>query len=275
MNRETREERRARAKRRARIFALVAILVVAALFGVSRIIQREALDCQGCPKWSGPTREVIVLLDTSDPLKAKHEAELRRILREITSPAASGRHDALAVREGERLTLYRLDGSGIPEQPIAQLCNPGGNPVERRAIDDLTTGELITEWRWDRFIRTVETLFPDKESKAQPSSPILETIAVVTARHASSRRAEKGGKPTHLIVISDLLQNTVMLSHYRPYPKPDEIPRELGTDLSRVNVSLFRLERYKYEGFQTPEHFYWWRDWVENMEGKVVWQQAL
>ena len=275
MNRETRVERRARAKRRAKTFALVAVLVVVALFGVSRIMNGEDLDCQGCPKKSGPTREIVVLLDTSDPLNAKHEAELGRILKEITTPVVSGRHDALAVKVGERLTLYRLDSSGVPMQPIAQLCNPGGNPVERRSLDDLTTGELITEWRWERFIRAIETLFPAKEIKAQSTSPILETIAVVTARHASSRRAEKGVKPTHLIVISDLLQNTGKLSHYTQYPKPKEIPRELRTDLSRVDVSLFRLERFKYESYQTREHYYWWSDWVEAMGGKVVWQQSL
>ena len=66
-----------------------------------------------------------------------------------------------------------------------------------------------------------------------------------------------------------------MLSHYKSYPNPEEIPRELRTDLSRVLVSLFRLERHKYEVYQTPEHYYWWTDWVEAMGGKVVWQQAL
>ena len=117
-------------------------------------------------------------------------------------------------------------------------------------------GTVITEWRWEQFVRVIEAMFPSEEHEAQPLSPILETIAVVTARHASSRRAESGAKPTHLVVISDLLQNTGMLSHYKPYPNPDEIPRELKTDLSRVEVSLFRFERHKYESYQTPEHYY-------------------
>ena len=274
MNRASRAARRAKAKRRARTFAIVAVLVVAALMGGLWTQKGEGLDGQGCPKNSGPSREVVVLLDTSDPLTDKHKAELSRILREMTSPAASGRHDALAVREGERVTLYRLESTGVPERHIAQICHPGGNPEERQAIE-VTEGGAITQWRWEQFVKTIEALFPAKESEAQPTSPILETIAVISPRHASSRRAEKGAKPTHLIVISDLLQNTQMLSHYKPYPSPREIPRELRTDLSRVEVSLFRLERHKYEPYQTPEHFYWWTDWVEAMEGKVVWQQSL
>ncbi len=275
MNRQSREERRAKAGSRARTFAIVAVLGVAVLMGVLWTQKGEDLDHQGCPKKSGPSREVVVLLDTSDPLSDKHQAELRRILRELTSPAASGRHDGFAVREGERVTLYRLESTGVPERPIAQICHPGGNPEERQAIDEVTEGGVITQWRWEQFVKTIEALFPAEESKAQPTSPILETIAVITPRHASSRRAEKGAKPTHLIVISDLLQNTEMLSHYKPYPSPQEIPRELRTDLSRVEVSLFRLEWHKYEKYQTPEHYYWWTDWVEAMGGKVVWQQAL
>ncbi len=275
MNRESREERRAKAKRRAKAFGICTglFLVVVIVFLLS--MEEERLDHQGCPSESGPSREVVVLLDTSDPLSDKHKAELRRILREMTSPAASGRHDTLAVRKGERVTLYRLESTGAPERPIAQICHPGGNPEEKQRSEELTKGTLITEWHWEQFVRVIEAMFPAEEREAQPSSPILETIAVITARHASSRRAEKDSKPTHLIVISDLLQNTGMLSHYKPYPNPEEIPRELRTDLSRVAVSLFRLERHKYEKYQTPEHYYWWTDWVEAMGGKVLWQQAL
>ena len=276
MNRESRAERRAKEKRRPKTFAIVVVLVVAALVGGLWTQKGEDLDHQGCPKKTGPSREVVVLLDTSDPLSDKHKAELRRILREMTSPSASGRHDALAVRKGERVTLYRLESTGVPERPITQICHPGGNPEEkRRQFEELTKGTVITEWRWEQFVRVIEAMFPSEEHEAQPLSPILETIAVITARHASSRRAESGAKPTHLVLISDLLQNTGMLSHYMPYPNPEEIPRELRTDLSRVEVSLFRLERHKYESYQTPDHYYWWTDWVEAMGGKVLWQQAL
>ena len=275
MNRLTSKELKARAGLRARLFAIVAVVGVASLMFVLWTQKEEDLDHQGCPKNTGPTREVIVLVDTSDPLTDKHKAELRRLLREMTSPSASGRHDALTVKKGERVTLYHLESSGVPAMPIVQLCHPGGNPEDERRFEELTRGRVITQWHWQHFVKVIETMFPEEERAAQPLSPILETIAVVTARHAGSRRAANGAKPVHLIVISDLLQNTDMLSHYRSYPKPKNIPRELRTDLSRVEVSLFRLERYKYEINQTSEHYYWWSDWVEEMGGKVVWQQAL
>ena len=270
MSRETREERKAKARHRAKVFGIGTVLCVAVLMGVLWSMKGEGLDAQGCPKKSGPNREVVVLLDTSDPLSDKHRAELGRILREMTSPLASGRHGSLAVREGERVTFYLLNSTGAPEAPIAQICNPGGNPEERQATETFTEGGMINRWRWEQFVKTVESLFPDAEGEAQPQSPILETITVIIPRHASSRRAEKDAKPAHLIVISDLLQHTGKLSHYRSYPAPESVGAELSTDLSRVEVSLFRYAKY-----QTPEHYYWWTDWVEAMGGRVAWQQAL
>ena len=275
MSRETRQERRARARRRAILFGTGAVLVVATLMVVLWSIQGESLDGQGCPKESGPSREVVMLLDTSDPLSGKHKSELGRILREMTGPSKNGRHDPLAVREGERVTFYLLNSVGVPEAPVAQICNPGGNPEERQVFEAFTEGGMITQWRWEHFVKTVESLFPDAEGEAQPRSPILETIAVIVPRHASSRRAEKGRKPAHLIVISDLLQHTGSLSHYRSYPAPESIGAEYSTDLARVEVSLFRIERQKYAKYQTPEHYYWWTDWVEAMGGRVAWQQTL
>ncbi len=277
MNGRTRKQRNTKAIHRARTFGIVTILFVVVVGGMLWTLKGEGLDPQGCPRESGPSREVVVLVDVSDPLSDKHKSELRRILREMTSPASSGRHDVLSMNEGERVTLYLLETTPAPKQ-INQICHPG-NPKERPWFKALIQGRLIADQRWRDFkkglVDEVERLFPAVEDKAQHESPILETIAVITARHASSRRAKKESKPTHLIVVSDLLQNTEMLSHYRPYPKPNEIPRELGTDLSRVDVSLFRLERHKYEKYQTPEHYYWWTDWVEAMGGRIVWQQAL
>ena len=275
MTRGLRAERRARAGRKARAFGIGAVVVVGALMAGLWTMKGEGLDGQWCPKTSGPDREVIVLLDASDPLNEKHRAELGRILREMTSPAAGGRHGTLAVREGERVSFYRLQSDGAPDAPTEQVCNPGGNPAERRFFDDLTQGGVITTWRHEQFVKLIESLFPEEQSGPQPASPLLETIAAITARHAPSRRAKEDAKPAHLIVISDLLQHTRVLSHYRAYPEPDSAPRQLASDLSGVEVSLFRLDRQKYAKYQTPEHFYWWTDWVEAMGGRVIWQQAL
>ncbi len=269
------QKRNTKTNRKAKWFAIVIVLLFIAIMAGLWTLQEEELDSQGCPRESGPSREVIVLLDTSDPLGDKHKAELGRILREMTDSAESGRHDRLAVREGERLTLYRLETTGIPDDPIAQICNPGGNPREQKPLDGFTRGAVITQWRWQQFVNVIQNLFPKKQPQAFPTSPILETIAVITARHTSSRRASQDVSPSHLVIISDLLQHTDKLSHYDSYLTPELLRGELKADLTNVEVSLFQLERLKYEKYQTPDLYYWWSDWVEAMGGRVVWQQAI
>ena len=275
MNSLTRKEKRSRAKRKASLFGISAIVAVVSLVGFLWITKEQTLDSQGCPKENGPSREVVVLLDTSDPLSEKHQAELRRILREMTSPNQNSRHSQLEVQVGERVSFYVLQSQGVADTPIEQLCNPGGRPSERTALDALKQGSVITSWRWHQFVDAIENLFPENNEPTRPASPLLETIAVLMARHAPSERSNAQARPAHLIVISDLLQHTTRLSHYGAYSEADQLPRELIADLSHTSVSLFRLEREKYERFQTPEHFYWWTDWVEVMGGRVVWQQPL
>lgn len=237
----------------------------------------ERLDPQGCPA-DGPAREVVVLFDASDPLTPKHQAEIGRILEEMLDPSRSSRHGDLAVREKERVTVYFLESSATGIQPAEQICHPG-DPANRSWVDDLLSGSVIARARWERFRSelgsVVAELFPEDGLLSEEESPILETIAVITARHARSRRADDQSGPAHLIIVSDLLQHTGSLSHYETYPHPDQVPREMRTDLSRVEVTLFRLERERYAPFQTPEHFYWWTDFVEEMGGVVVWQQPL
>jgi len=266
---------RIKARRRARMFGIGAVVIVGGLMAGLWMMQGSRLGPDGCPKGSGPSREIIMLLDTSDPLTDKHKAEVGRILREMTNPGVSVHHKGLAVREGERVSFYALRSTGVPESPVSQICNPGGDPAQRTLIDSLTKGTSIEEWKYKRFVRLVEGLFPENDGPPQPASPLLETIAVITARHAPSERADADAKHAHLIVISDLLQHTPMLSHYGSYPGPVSLPRELRADLSRVEVSLYRLERHKYTKFQTPGHYYWWTDVVEEMGGRIVWQQAL
>ena len=276
MNRESRAERRAKDNRRAKTFAIVAVVVVAALVG--RIMDTEGRGSRppGVSEKTGPGREVVVLLDTSDPLSDKHKAELRRILREMTSPAASGRHDALAVKKGERVTLYRLESTGVPERPITQICHPGGNPEEkRRQFEELTKGTVITEWRWEQFVRVIEAMFPSEEHEAQPLSPNPGNHRGYHRRHASSRRAESGAKPTHLVVISDLLQTPGCFHTTRQYLTPKRFLANSEQIFRESRLACFDSKRHKYEVYQTPEHYYWWTDWVEAMGGKVVWQQAL
>lgn len=253
------------------------------LLGVFLVERPAALDENLCPVDSPPMRRTLLLLDTSDPLTPKHVAELRRLVSELqqrgSSPAAEGFH----VAPGEPLIVYEIALDLRDLEPVVKVCNPGVHPDDWDWWWELIRGRMFELHKWRRFKEKVEELFPDEESAQEmPRSPILENIGVIVPRHAPSKRMLPAGKEshTHLIVFSDLLQHSDDLSHYGPYPEAGnflDTPRlrELKTDLTRVDVSLFRLERSKYARWQTTDHYYWWTELVGEFNGAVLWQESL
>lgn len=239
---------------------------------------RASLDADLCPRDGSPRHNTVLLLDTSDPLDAKHRAELRRLVSELQSAAADFR-----VAPGDALIVYELTPNLDALAPALKVCNPGEHPDEWTVGQELTRGRAIELRRWRRFEEAVEELFAQIETgRKQPRSPIIETLGVIAPRHAPSRRVGgKGDGPhTHLILFSDLLQHSDALSHYSAYPAAERIRktdglRALQTDLTGIDVSLFRLERSRDARWQTRDHYYWWTELVLDFGGRVVWQESI
>ena len=256
-------------------------LLVLALFGglawVALTGGATVLDARLCPVEGGPTGTTVLLLDTTDPLSAKHTAELKRLVKELEG---RGTDSNMTVRQGEALVVYILDAAETIEKPAVEVCNPGDNPDEWTLRKGLTQGKVFALYNWQQFEERIEALFPAVGGAEQPRSPILEALAIVVPRHAPSQRdRNKTIKRLHLIIFSDLLQHSPGLSHYGQYPDIEGMKqqgkRELLTDLSGVDVSLFRLERDRYAKWQTVEHYYWWTRAVQKLGGRVHWQQSL
>ena len=231
------------------------------------------LDERLCPKEAGPTGATVLLLDTSDPLTEKHKAELERLLGQIASEEG-GR---MGVSPGELLVLYELTQEPGSARRLIEVCRPFQNPKNRTWRDDIHQGRRFAERDWDRFEDALTNIFPKYEGEPQPTTPLLETIAVLAPRHATGKRGDDQFW-VHLIVFSDLLQHTGRLSHYEPYPEAGDMKQyapDLLTDLTNTRVSLFRLERPKYERWQTERHYYWWTELVREMGGQIEWQDSL
>ena len=101
-------------------------------------------------------------------------------------------------------------------------------------------------------------------------------------RHSPSKRSQSSEeiKRTHLILFSDLLQHSNLLSHYGAYPAAKDIKttdglRSLQTDLTGTDVSLFRLERADAGRWQTTDHYYWWTKLVKELDGALKWQESI
>ena len=269
--------------RRQRVLAgsVLALLVLGGVILVLTVKPPVQLDDDLCPKNKASVRQTIVLLDTSDPLSPKHRAELERLARDFKTPEDEAER-GFYVGPGEALIVYELSQDPASVQPGFRICNPGDHPEEWTTKDDLTKGKIFALRNWRRFEQALTSMFPEDDGEEMPTSPILENLAVIIPRHAPSKRnLPKGIKyPTHLIVFSDLLQNTERLTHYGPYPEAGkavkaEKLKALGTDLTRVRVSLFRLERERYAKWQTRDHYYWWTELVQALNGHVHWQESL
>ena len=257
---------------RYRLCAATALVLLCVGCGQAR------LDADLCPRDARPSRNTVLLLDTSDPLTPKHRAELRRLVQELQSATSD-----LRVAPLEALVVYELGADLNELAPVLKVCNPGEHPDQWKWWQELTRGRAIDLQRWRRFREAVEGLFDQIETEqAQPRSPLIETLGVIVPRHAPSAReaAAQASGHTHILLFSDLLQHSDALSHYGPYPAGGEVRetpglRALQTDLTGIDVSLFRLERQRDARWQTPEHYYWWTHLVRSFGGRVVWQQSV
>ena len=274
-----RRDARRRAEAKANRLSIMLPLGVGALLLVGVVAfyqvgtQVPETDDRLCPKATGPVGATVLLLDTSDPLTPKHRAELERLAGQI----ASERAGRMGIAPGELLAVYVLtQNPGSPTQLI-EVCRPLKNPKHRSWRDDIHQGRRFAERDWKRFEDALANAFPERVSEPQPTSPLLETITVLAARHIPGKRGDQQFK-VHLIVFSDLLQHSPQLSHYGPYPDVNDMrhrARDLLTDLTGAQVSLFRLERSKYAKWQTERHYYWWTELVQEQGGQIEWQDSI
>ena len=275
MRRDARRRAEVKAQTRSMLLPLgvgaILLIGVVAFYHIGT--RAPDVDDRLCPKDTGPVAATVLLLDTSDPLTPKHEAELERLAGQISSEQTG----QMGIAPGELLAIYELtQDPGEPRQLI-EVCRPLKNPKDRTWRDDIHQGKRFAERDWRRFEDALVAGFPARESEPQPTSPLLETISVLAARHVPGKRAENRFK-VHLVVFSDLLQHSGRLSHYGDYPEARHMrqhARDLLTDLTGTQVSLFRLERSKYAKWQTERHYYWWTELVQEQGGQIEWQDSI
>ncbi len=205
-------------------------------------------------------------------------------MRELQQPKSTGDDKSFHVAPGEALIVYEMPPIGELNnlKPVVHVCNPGDRPEDWTWTKGLTQGKVFALRNWRRFEERLKALYPDETANAVSASPILETLSVIVPRHAPSKRSRsaEGARPVHLILFSDLLQHSDLLSHYGRYPEATKFlttPRltDLRTDLTRVRVTLLRLGRSQYARWQTREHYYWWTHLVREFNGEIQWQEAL
>ena len=271
---------------------LVAIGLAGGGVGSYLYLKRERLTLDGatlCPN-SGELGRTILLLDVSDPLSSKQKATLSKLLTDLRNPETSADNmRALNLRGGTRyiephyeLVAYSLRGEGQQIRPLLRVCNPG-NPDQHSRSEKLTQNKRRALARWTNFQQLVVGAFENEKNRGgAPNSPLLETISVIVEEEADSTalRASDQGKPTRLIVFSDMIQHSSKLSHFRNNSSWSEIHADnryasIMANLRSVEVVIFYLRRDAYASTQSSRHYKWWQEAISGMGGQLIYIEPI
>ena len=271
------------------LYPIIWILIAsgAAALGIFMLTgQKEKLDESLCPE-SGTISETVILIDTGEQLSPKYQSELTRLIGGFMDS-----NSEIYIPTGGRITAYHLsdviditnsEGVIVEERitvdPIVSVCNPGTNPDDRNWVDDLTSGQRFALEKWGQFNNGLDLLFPNQPDVEHNKSPILETIAIIIARHTGFLQENKV-KELHLVIWSDMLQNTNKMSHFKEYPNPNQFLNSvayanLKTDLSGTDITIFYLGSPKYSHRQGENHALWWRSVLSGLGSQPVWQGPI
>ena len=279
------------------ILIFIAAITLAVAGIIASIAVRESrvfLNAETlCPE-KGPNSRTILLLDISDPLSLRQNAALNQLLEDLQNPLTSKSKMTQAGLPGgvryiepmEELVAYVLPVSAtnpkVPLKPILRVCNPG-NPGDITARDELTVSKRRATARWARFGESIRTAFENQPTAGEKRrSPILEAVSLVILQEADSTALQASGEgvAVRLIIFSDMLQNSSIVSHFGDLQRWSVLKKDpqfanLVANLRGVEVVIFYLRRPKYAGFQTTQHYSWWREAISLMGGRLIFIEPL
>ncbi|MGR3717020.1 MAG: hypothetical protein ACU0B1_09770 [Thermohalobaculum sp.] len=205
----------------------------------------------------GPAGVHAILIDKSDPITPLQAQRARQIL------------DAAIERAvvGERVDLYVLaENNNQAMRPVISLCRPKSNGSE------LT--ENVKKLRQNyqkRFKVPLDNAFATLARPSQERlSPIMESIKAVCVGAFGDIPPSV---PTQLTVVSDMIQYSPLLSHYKTKDfelfSASSAYREVIGDCHRAVVDVLYLVRPRDIRVQDREHQLFWEKFLD-AEGAVL-----
>jgi len=229
---------------------------------------------------SGPKSITAVILDTSDPLTVKQQGSFDNFVESLTKPPVrkvsekSNEYNGNYVDKHHLLVVYEILRSPTEEANLLfRGCNPG-DPGTRGVKETLSDPKLLSVIRWKKFKQSIKESFPQEPAEEAPVSLILETIGVVRGKEFPSVPELRSSAETvgAIFVVSDLLQNSNRLTHFREgdLQDPTTIPTQFALDLTGIDVGLKYLQFPKYRKYRRGhKHFTWWRIVISSANGRM------
>lgn len=196
--------------------------------GLALFLQsRPQIDAQTLCPVDGPTAREVIILDLTDPLTDVQARHLHAAIADRLEAAGTGTLFALAVVQAD------LDG------PQFARCKPQSGQSANALYQN---PKLLAATFAEGFEQPLDrVLSAAMEGAPQAKSPLLETLQDTLSRLPPSQG------PTHVLLVSDLLQNSALLSVYRGESWETFATAGLGTRLSGAlagaQIHIVRLPR--------------------------------
>lgn len=279
----------------AKAVIVVVVLLLLGILFIPRFFGRGRLDGRtNCPiDDSGrlhPKSATAIYLDTSDPVE---EVSRERIRLNVRGLLTSLDRDDLVL-----LYLSKEIGTGsgnvgdrsqdLPFPPLVELCHPG----RPDAVNPIWEGKAWIRHLFDKFndaFRVIGGPFPEA-----PQSPLLENIQMIALRLLDLKLSvgpgepadeEDGGehvqhgpeitKPQHLIVISNLLQNSEELTVLQNW-RPCDGFSELEADVAGLEVQIWPVNHDMHRTVVDEDDLKaCWKTWFEDQGATVKFQWPM
>jgi len=236
------------------IVALVlAIAGIVATFGYFKwkAGSSVSLDANSFCPVTGPVSATVVLLDLTDPVTRPTLQDIENKFEELIQ----------SVPVGGLLSIYGLTERTGEIIKKYSACNPG----EGTDVDPIIANARLVQKRWESGYRKPFQEFIEglSNKKSASHSPIMAGIQQVSLLVFNAPQIIGG--QMRLIVVSDMIENTDVYSHYRLGATYDDFLKSpafnmFRTNLNNVEVTILFIQRLK-SPVKSKQLIGFWADW--------------
>lgn len=240
------------------LFTITILIVVSfGLLFISENSNRVQIDDLNCPL-DGSQKITAVLIDATDMLS---QVQIRYLENRITQLLKKS-------LQYQRYEIYFVDPELKTIEPVLAICNPG----DGKDKSELTANVRRIKKKWDdEFYTTIKDIFASlKNVPESDSSPIIESLKSLSVNAFVGKEAST----KELIIISDLLQFSPIVSHYtQGYSSDISRNRTLLAEmpyLDGVEVTFLYISRPNAIEFQTNKHVVFWEKLITQSGGYIA-----
>lgn len=166
---------------------------------------KQKTDAETLCPLSGPKAVHALIIDRSDPITELQAQRVKQVVHVLKTNAEFGK----------RFDIYTfVSKPGQALEPVLRICSPGKPENANELIDN---PKRVRKTYEDRFSSVIDKTIDDLiKSSMRHRSPILESLRA--AAQKSFGEFVAGDTPLRLTLISDLIQHSSSLSHYRVKP---------------------------------------------------------